>query len=184
GCRRRDGRGVRRRGGRGAHEGAADDGAGGGGAHAGALRQQRVGNLDGTGRRARRRPQRAAARAGRPALRRMVRAVRLSRLFSVALAAMVCLAGPASAEVFVRWETRPVPPRDALGVAALVVPAADAGLAQEVRAAGYRVILETAAEALDAIPRGGEVAGVFVRGRIDAARLDALRAALGAGAAV
>lgn len=97
---------------------------------------------------------------------------------------MVCLAGPASAEVFVRWETRPVPPRDALDVAALVVPAADAGLAQDARAAGYRVFLEAAADALDAIPRGGDVAGVFVQGPVDAARLDALRTALGAGAVV
>lgn len=76
-----------------------------------------------------------------------------------------------------------MPPREALGVAALVVPAGDAALAEEARAAGYRVILDAAADALDAIPRTG-VAGVFVRGAADPARLDALRASLGAGAVV
>jgi hypothetical protein len=114
----------------------------------------------------------------------MERTVRFDRMLRPAIvAALLFVPAPALAEVIVRWDTRPVPSPGALGVAALAVPAGDAALVRDARAAGYRVFLDADADALDAmaLPESG-LAGVLVRGAAGPARLDALRARLGGAA--
>ena len=99
---------------------------------------------------------------------------------AVALAAALCAAAPARAEILVRWDQPDVPPPAALGLTTLVVPAGGEGRARAL-AQGYRVYLEVESAALAGfVPPAGPLAGVLVKGTPRPALLRQLRARLAA----
>jgi hypothetical protein len=93
------------------------------------------------------------------------------------LAALVLLLGAASAdgEVLIRWDQETIPSATSLGIAALVVPAANTSALRNALGAGYRVYLEVEASSLMTfIPPAG-IAGVVVKGQATQAQMRVLR---------
>jgi hypothetical protein len=83
-------------------------------------------------------------------------------------------AAPLRAEVFVRWDQMPVPPRQTLGLATLVVPAANAAALRSAAAEGYRVYAEVDAASAVAF-EDGSAFGVVVVGQSQEADVERLR---------
>ena len=90
---------------------------------------------------------------------------------------VLCAAADAPAEVLVRWSVDQVPSRDSLGISTLVVPAANAALARDAAAAGYRVYVEVDGASLSVSSSyPGTVSGVIVKGAVAPAATEQLRA--------
>lgn len=104
------------------------------------------------------------------------------RALVLALVGGWALATSASAEVLVRWDQPTVPSMTALGIDALVVPAARPDVIDAAVRHGYRVHVEVDAGALGSftVPAGVR-GGVVVRGEASSAQLTRLRAKAGPG---
>ena len=100
-------------------------------------------------------------------------------LYQRALTSLLLVAAvsaSAQAETLVRWDRERIPSPESLGLATLVVPAANAAAVRNALAHGYRLYLEVDASALIGFipPRAG-VAGVVVKGAVSPARLRQVR---------
>lgn len=97
-----------------------------------------------------------------------------SRATALLALAILCLATPLGAEVLVRWDQTAVPPRPTLGVAAIVLPAANVDSRRSAAAEGYRVIAELEPSALAAFS-DASVHAVVVSGKTAESELEQLR---------
>jgi len=80
----------------------------------------------------------------------------------------------APAETLIRWDSERIPPREALGISTLVVPAAQPAAIRSALERGYRVYVEIeAASAATFKPIAG-IAGVIVKGALPAAQVERL----------
>jgi hypothetical protein len=71
----------------------------------------------------------------------------------------------AAAEILVRWDQDQIPPREILGVASVVVPAASAAAVQSALGQGYRVFVQVDASGVSTFkPAADSIAGVVIKG--------------------
>ena len=90
------------------------------------------------------------------------------------LAILAMLAMDAHAETLIRWDFERIPPREALGIVTLVVPAAQPDAIRTALEQGYRVYVEIeAARAGTFTPIAG-IAGVIVKGALPAGQIERL----------
>jgi hypothetical protein len=94
---------------------------------------------------------------------------------SLAVALLLTLAAAGRAEVFVRWTVEDIPPPQALGVATVVIPAANRGAVKEAVTRGYRVYVELSSARIPTFTPPPGLAGIVVKGSAARPQLAALR---------
>lgn len=101
---------------------------------------------------------------------------RATATFVASVLLLLAAAGTGAGDVLVRWDRDRVPSRQALGVDAIVIPAAQTAGVQDALAKGYTVYLEAEAGALATLAAPpGLVGGVVVHGAPMAAQLEQVR---------